>query len=688
MNIRVALTLATICFGCSTAMSQQTFSWTNFSGGDFNNPTNWNPVGGPGIGGSAKFDLPGYRYLVLSNETDLAQMTVGRSDLGFAPYDDADFDLGFLQILGGELPNGTIDFLRPGRLRLLGDGISLADDVVVGNGMRPSQLVIGQTHPLYTDRYVQTNAASLSFKLGPNSPDDPFKPRLKVELLNEFGGSVNIRPSNNGYPAIGTVVDLIETSSGFATGDLQLLSFPVRAGRSLNLEFATDPIRLLASVTNVDEVASLELLGDETLTENPTGLAVGDLNDDDVPDLVMLQPSGKILVFEGDGTGLFLTPAQYGIGVGPVDVAIGDFDRDGTNDVAVISTENNQLEILLNPFADPNDLVTGPVANLEGEPISIAAIVYPAAVGFTESTGVAVTTKGGSGRGQTTSYKTNSSGTEKSGDVDVGDDPGPSDPIDDEGKKDDSTDAVGVGGTAAALAGDVPVLQLLGVIPDGLGGIELLRSIPLSGRALDLASGDVDGDGILDTFILTTNGQLNHVTSLVPGSVARSIPLEGEATAIAIADLDLDGIDEIMIAENDPSTISIFRPVTSLSARGNFEPGMILERIARIPADQPSLTLAATSANTSGLPGRVLTGLRAVGTESPELTVEAFDTTPVPTCVFADFNGDDVVNGTDIGAMIGVWGPCEGCAPDLNGDDVVDAADLGLLFVSWGPCDS
>ena len=50
----------------------------------------------------------------------------------------------------------------------------------------------------------------------------------------------------------------------------------------------------------------------------------------------------------------------------------------------------------------------------------------------------------------------------------------------------------------------------------------------------------------------------------------------------------------------------------------------------------------------------------------------------------ADFNGDGVVDGADLGALLGAWGA--GGATDLNADGVTDGADLGVLLGAWGSC--
>jgi len=48
-----------------------------------------------------------------------------------------------------------------------------------------------------------------------------------------------------------------------------------------------------------------------------------------------------------------------------------------------------------------------------------------------------------------------------------------------------------------------------------------------------------------------------------------------------------------------------------------------------------------------------------------------------------DFTGDGVIDGADLGRLLGNWGAPDA---DLNGDGVTDSADLGLLLNAWGPC--
>ena len=58
----------------------------------------------------------------------------------------------------------------------------------------------------------------------------------------------------------------------------------------------------------------------------------------------------------------------------------------------------------------------------------------------------------------------------------------------------------------------------------------------------------------------------------------------------------------------------------------------------------------------------------------------------VPGCV-GDISPDGVVNGADLGALLGNWGDTTGLLPgDFNEDGVIDGADLGLLLGAWGDC--
>ena len=49
----------------------------------------------------------------------------------------------------------------------------------------------------------------------------------------------------------------------------------------------------------------------------------------------------------------------------------------------------------------------------------------------------------------------------------------------------------------------------------------------------------------------------------------------------------------------------------------------------------------------------------------------------------ADFNGDGIVGGADLGLLLAAWGSPRG---DLDGDGTTSGADIGLLLAAWGDC--
>ncbi|MCA9284785.1 MAG: right-handed parallel beta-helix repeat-containing protein [Phycisphaerales bacterium] len=66
--------------------------------------------------------------------------------------------------------------------------------------------------------------------------------------------------------------------------------------------------------------------------------------------------------------------------------------------------------------------------------------------------------------------------------------------------------------------------------------------------------------------------------------------------------------------------------------------------------------------------------------------VEDPDCAGMPAQCVGDLTDDQVVDGADLGILLGLWGPCPGCAADLNDDGQVNGADLGILLGAWGPC--
>lgn len=77
--------------------------------------------------------------------------------------------------------------------------------------------------------------------------------------------------------------------------------------------------------------------------------------------------------------------------------------------------------------------------------------------------------------------------------------------------------------------------------------------------------------------------------------------------------------------------------------------------------------------------------IRAGDTVNQIYTIAKIDLGPAP-CP-ADLSGNRVVNGEDLAALLGAWGPCSGsCPADLTGDGEVNGADLAAQLGAWGNC--
>jgi hypothetical protein len=74
---------------------------------------------------------------------------------------------------------------------------------------------------------------------------------------------------------------------------------------------------------------------------NNSALAVGDFNGDGKNDVAVADyDSGTVIILLGVGNGAFTNEAAYNVGAHPGAVAVGDFNRDGTNDLVVAAGAN------------------------------------------------------------------------------------------------------------------------------------------------------------------------------------------------------------------------------------------------------------------------------------------------------------------------------------------------------------
>jgi hypothetical protein len=82
---------------------------------------------------------------------------------------------------------------------------------------------------------------------------------------------------------------------------------------------------------------------------SPRSVAVGDFNGDGTIDLAVANyiSSGTVSVLLGNGDGTFQTAVSYPAGGLTISVAVGDFNGDGNQDLAVANADSNDVSVLL-----------------------------------------------------------------------------------------------------------------------------------------------------------------------------------------------------------------------------------------------------------------------------------------------------------------------------------------------------
>jgi VCBS repeat protein len=106
-------------------------------------------------------------------------------------------------------------------------------------------------------------------------------------------------------------------------------------------------ILLLASGVSAQEVSFIEHR-DFAVGAFPTSVAVGDFNGDGVQDLAVANfNSNNVSVLLGNGDGSFQAARNFGVGFNPVSVAVGDFNCDGVQDLAVANFNSANVSVLL-----------------------------------------------------------------------------------------------------------------------------------------------------------------------------------------------------------------------------------------------------------------------------------------------------------------------------------------------------
>lgn len=367
--------------------------------------------------------------------------------------------------------------------------------------------------------------------------------------------------------------------------------------------------------------------GDGTFTSHnypagsATSVAVGDLNGDSFPDLVLGTSTGINVLFN-DGTGAFPTITSYPIGSGISAVAVGDFNGDHLPDVAFV---NARVGIMLNTgggvlggyryYAMPNSDTANilAVGDINGDGKSD---VVAAAFG-----GTSLYVLPGAANGVLGTAATYNSNLSAISSLAVGD-------LNGDGKLD----------VVAANSLHTSIL-----FNNGTGGLADGTQARIMSGSDQLAMGHLDSGTSLDLVSVSYAGAVLVQLNNGSGTFGAPIRSAGADTvnAIALADFNGDGLDDLITADGD-GTVSV------LLSRGNGK----LQSISSAPVGGEVTGLISADFNGDGLTdlATINAGTYHQGNTVSILlnngsgTFNNVSTYPVgndPTAIVAgDFNGD------------------------------------------------
>jgi hypothetical protein len=281
----------------------------------------------------------------------------------------------------------------------------------------------------------------------------------------------------------------------------------------------------------------------------PNDLAIGDFNNDGIPDLVVPDSAtGVVAVFLGKGDGTFAAAADYTTGEEsqPLAVAVGDFNGDDNLDLAVALGNQAAVAILLGngdgTFQPPRIVQTAGSALYYPLALTVADFNHDGRLDIaTANNSVGVSVLLGNGDGSFQPYRLLGSSQNPSW-IATGDFNG-------DGNLD----------LAVSTGADTVDISL----GNGDGSFQAFTPVSIGDgtNPQSVAVADLDGDGILDLAVACYGA--NAVGVLLGNGDGTFLPIEFYAAgagpiSVAIADLNLDGIPDLVVTNLSSSSLSLF----------------------------------------------------------------------------------------------------------------------------------
>lgn len=299
---------------------------------------------------------------------------------------------------------------------------------------------------------------------------------------------------------------------------------------------------------------------------NPQTVVVADFNNDTVQDLVVTNyGDSSVSVLQGNGNGTFREPVTSAAPAGSRSVAVGDFNRDGLLDMATLNDYLGYASDGVNVMLGNGDGSFQAPANVHGPKAASVAVGDFNGDGTMD---LAVTSNIDPSYpgdvypdfGQTTVLLANGDGSfSPRGSI------WHSNPVDSLVVADlngDGNQDVVVGTRVYSASADSvrEVVQVL--LGDGQGNLAFTGTNWLIDHGLSMAAGDVDGDGDVD--LVTASGQVSvRLGNGMGGFASPAVSYSAGAwtTSVALGDFNRDGRLDIATAHPGSSNVSILRGI-------------------------------------------------------------------------------------------------------------------------------
>ena len=467
---------------------------------------------------------------------------------------------------------------------------SLANKIDFTTGSGPWDVKIGDIDGDGKPDLSVVNSDINTFTVFRNTMATPLPPTISsfTPTSGPIGTAVTITGTNFSTTAANNIVwfGAVQATATASTATQLTVTVPTGATYqpitvTVNglTAYTSAPFSVTFPSTRIIDATAFATKVDFTTGTGPYGAAVGDIDGDGKPDLIVPNiNSTNISVYRNISTsgsittGSFAAKVDFTTGTGPSGVAVGDLDGDGKPDIAVIYYSSNTVSVFRNistsgsittsSLATKVDFVTGTnpsglaIGDLDGDGKPDIVVTNNSSNTISVFRNISTT-----GSLSTSSFAAR---------VDIISGSGPTEisvrDLDGDGKPD------------------------LAVVNDGANTVSVFRNISTSGSITTssfaakvdfntgsgpwgIGIGDVDGDGKPDMAVTNQTG--NSVSVFRNTSTAGSITASSFATKIdfttgttpfevAFGDMDGDGKPEMIVQNYASNSVSVFRN-TSIS---------------------------------------------------------------------------------------------------------------------------